>query len=278
MIPLRRLRAVLHRAAEHDAPPVDAAFADQLEARLRVLAGGPVSQGTPMARTTGRRAWSAAGAIAIAAASIAAVVISTAGDDTNQVTTLPGVETSVVPTSEVPVTTVETTTTTSTSAPIASTTTAPPVTSPPPTTTTTARPATTTTSTTEPKEPKESTTTTLVTLVPTTSTTEKPATTTTTTKPGTVQNLAMSCQSTGTITAPAITCRWTQSNSETFNNYIVKRLMDNQTTTLLEDTNRSRVEYVDTSPRLGATIKYGVIAREKSGKTLGEGSSQLTCC
>ncbi len=279
MTPPRYLRAVLRRAGERDAPPVDTDFANQLESRLRVLASGPVPQGR-LARGHGRRPWTAAGAIAIAAAAVAAVLISQSGDHTNQVTTLPDIATTVAPATEVTSTTspITTTTTATTVAPPVSTTVAPSPVTVGATTGTTSRPrATTTTSTTT----KPATTTTTekptVTVLPTTSTTTKP-TTTTTTAPG-QQNLALACQSTGTVTSPAITCRWAQSTSDSFSNYRLIRKMDGQETVLIaEDPNRSTVQYVDTSPRLGATITYGVVARNKNGTILGQGQATVTCC
>ncbi len=55
--------------------------------------------------------------------------------------------------------------------------------------------------------------------------------------------------------------------------------MDGVETTLLETTDRARVEVTDNTPRTGATIKYGVLARDRFNGTVGQGGPvQFTCC
>jgi hypothetical protein len=275
MTSMSRLRDVLTRASTREAPEVNPDFADQLEQRLRMLAGGPVPKGGAGERAVRRPPWHAATALAVAAAAVAAVIVARHTDTTSQVRTLDPIETTTVPETSTTVTTASSTTT-STSAPATTTTTSEaPVaittTTPPPaptTTTTTARPAATTTTT----APAPTTTTTVpssaTTSSSTTSTTVRP-TTTTTTQPGQGQNLALTCNSNnGTVI-----CRWAQSTSADFDNYIVLR--ENPATgekkSLLETKDRTAVEAVDTAPLRGVQVKYGVLARTRTMGTVGQG-------
>lgn len=270
------LGEVIGRASEQDAPPPDPRFADQLEERLRLLASGPVPLGAPNLRR--RDPWQRVAAVATAAALVGGVLLLTRDRDrSDRVTTLPPVPTTFTPATE-PAPTTQPAPTSSTST---STTSTPPATSPAttvaPTTTTTTRPVRPVETTASPERPEPTTTTTE--HKPVTTTTEpKPTTTSTTTKPGGVQDLGLTCR-TATIAPATVTCRWSQSTSDRFNDYRVIRLMDNVETTLLETTDRTRVEVTDNTPRTGATIKYGVLARDRNRGTVGQGGPvQFTCC
>lgn len=264
----RHLRDVVGRAAEQDAPPPDPRFADQLEERLRLLASGPVPQGITQLRR--RDPWQRVAAVATAAALVGSVLLLTRDRDrSDRVTTLPPVPTTFTPATEPPTTALPATTS-------STSTTATPATTPVAPTPTTTRPVRPVETTVPPERPTPTTTTTTEPKPVTTTTEPKP--TTTTTKPGEIQDLGLTCR-TATIAPATVTCKWSQSTSDRFSDYRVIRLMDGVETTLLETTDRTRVEVTDNTPRTGATIKYGVLARDKNRGTVGQGGPvQLTCC